>query len=154
MEFSLSLSTRGESQARERKVDSRLVSRASSSSSRHSTLIIQMSSGNYHSRPSNYDSHASTTSPSLSVGGHRLIDKQREWNAFIKIHDQSQDLLRYFEQFGDKYDILDGGSEGKSHWARLGWAGRPVLKRTRRSACASHVHRRLTLSPLNNPEQP
>lgn len=66
-----------------------------------------MSSNNYHSRPSSHDG--------LSAGASRLVDKQREWTAFMQIHDQSQNLLKYFEQFGDKYDILDGGSEGEQH---------------------------------------
>lgn len=66
------------------------------------------SSGNYHSRPS----HFPDPSTGLTAAASRLVDKQREWQAFTKIHQQSTDLLKYFDQFSDKYDILDGGSEG------------------------------------------
>lgn len=63
-------------------------------------------SNQYHSRPS-------TFGDGYTAPQQRLMDKQREYEAFFKIHQQAQDLLNFFNHFGDKYDVLDGGSEGK-----------------------------------------
>lgn len=42
----------------------------------------------------------------------RMRDKQRELEAFKKVLVQSQELVAFYEQFGDKFDVLGGGSEG------------------------------------------
>ncbi|ORY61934.1 hypothetical protein BCR35DRAFT_309023 [Leucosporidium creatinivorum] len=65
-------------------------------------------------------SRPSTYSQGYTPAQQRLVDKQREYQAFLKIHQQGQDLLQFFHQFGDKYDVLDGGSEAVGdaveHW--------------------------------------
>jgi hypothetical protein len=70
----------------------------------------------------NYNSRPSTLHPDLYIGAPppsqytpsmmRLLDKQREYEAFLKVFGQGEQLVSFFEQFGDKYDVLDGGSEG------------------------------------------
>jgi hypothetical protein len=44
----------------------------------------------------------------------RLMEKQRELEAFQKVLLQSKELVSFFNKFGDKYDVLGGGSEGTS----------------------------------------
>ncbi|SCZ96982.1 BZ3500_MvSof-1268-A1-R1_Chr4-2g06911 [Microbotryum saponariae] len=60
--------------------------------------------------------HSSGFTPSMQ----RLMDKQREYEAFYKIHQQSQQLLDFLSQFSDQYMVLDGGSEAVGdvveHW--------------------------------------
>lgn len=48
-----------------------------------------------------------------TVAQERLLDKQREYDAFFKMFVQTTDLAKYFDAFADKYDVLDGGSEGE-----------------------------------------
>ncbi|SGZ15784.1 BQ5605_C029g10700 [Microbotryum silenes-dioicae] len=77
--------------------------------------------------------HSSGFTPSMQ----RLMDKQREYEAFYKIHQQSQQLLDFLSQFSDQYMVLDGGSEGQSRvqrWRSLThcWLGVPRDHATRR----------------------
>lgn len=45
---------------------------------------------------------------------HRLVQKQREYANFLQMLAQNKQLVNYFEHFGDRFDTLDGGSEGSS----------------------------------------
>ncbi|KAK4058808.1 ubiquitin C-terminal hydrolase Ubp14 [Microbotryomycetes sp. JL221] len=56
----------------------------------------------------------------LTTAQERLIDKQREYQAFLKLFQQTQDLVAAFDAYANKYDTLDGGSEAVGdvveHW--------------------------------------
>ncbi|CEQ39809.1 SPOSA6832_01382 [Sporobolomyces salmonicolor] len=73
-------------------------------------------------RPSLYPSHSSSSSPT-SPGVQRLLDKQREYEAFHAIFAHTQGLAQLFGAFSDKYDVLDGGSEAVGdvveHWQNV-----------------------------------
>lgn len=60
-------------------------------------------------------SRPSTMPQGYTPAQQRLVDKQREYTAFLQIHQQGADLAQFLDQFADKYDVLDGGSEGTSH---------------------------------------
>lgn len=76
-----------------------------------------------------YSSRASTLPQGYTPAQQRLVDKQREYQAFLQIHQQGHQLAQFLDQFADKYDVLDGGSEGKSSPTRL-----QLGKQTRRAA--------------------
>lgn len=57
-------------------------------------------------------------SRSLTPAQVRLHEKQRELEAFQKVLIQSKELVSFFNKFGDKYDVLGGGSEGTSSRTR------------------------------------
>ncbi|KAM0792350.1 hypothetical protein ACM66B_005030 [Microbotryomycetes sp. NB124-2] len=56
----------------------------------------------------------------LTTAQERLLDKQREYQAFLKLFQQTNDLVAAFDAFALKYDVLDGGSEAVGdvveHW--------------------------------------
>ncbi|KAK4053839.1 ubiquitin C-terminal hydrolase Ubp14 [Microbotryomycetes sp. JL201] len=56
----------------------------------------------------------------LTAAQERLLDKQREYQAFLKLFQQTKDLVAAFDAFALKYDVLDGGSEAVGdvveHW--------------------------------------
>ncbi|GAA5919358.1 hypothetical protein JCM5296_000189 [Sporobolomyces johnsonii] len=73
-------------------------------------------------RPSLYPSHSAASS-STSPGVQRLLDKQREYQAFHSILAHTQGLVHLLDTFSDKYDVLDGGSEAVGdvveHWQNV-----------------------------------
>ncbi|GAA5954310.1 hypothetical protein JCM21900_005242 [Sporobolomyces salmonicolor] len=73
-------------------------------------------------RPSLYPSHSSSSSPT-SPGVLRLLEKQREYEAFHAIFAHTQGLVQLLDAFSDKYDVLDGGSEAVGdvveHWQNV-----------------------------------
>lgn len=58
---------------------------------------------------SSVSSQSQQASPLLARA---LLDKQREYTAFHTVALQSQQLATFLNTFADKYDVLDGGSEG------------------------------------------
>ncbi|GAA5822834.1 hypothetical protein JCM11251_004394 [Rhodosporidiobolus azoricus] len=90
---------------------------------------------------------ASSSSQALARS---LLDKQREYTAFATVCAQSQQLAAFLEQFADKYDVLDGGSEAVGdvveHWQNV--------FRATGLALASLADKRSALAPATENGQP
>lgn len=72
------------------------------------------------SRQSTYPNSDQTAS---LLAQQRLKDKQREYTAFLTIHQQSTKLRAVFEQFNNKMEILGDGSssEYRFDWILIFW---------------------------------
>lgn len=57
-------------------------------------------------------SSASSSSPSPAAT--LLMEKQREYTAFAQVCAHAEHLAHFLDSFADKYEVLDGGSEGAS----------------------------------------
>lgn len=64
----------------------------------------------------------------------RLLDKQREVEAFERIATQAAGLRDYFEQFAGQYNALEEGSQGQSDSGDGGGASTRALPAPRRPA--------------------
>lgn len=60
----------------------------------------------------------SSTTPSPSAIN-SLVDKQRQVQHFHQILKHSENLLRLYQGYADKYNVLVGGSEGKTSPSRV-----------------------------------